>query len=158
MRVIGVDPGSRVTGFGVLELTGSTYRVVDSGTLEPKDEALADRVTRIHLAFETLLALHQPDAVALEDVFYEKNVASVIKLAYARAAIFIAARSHDVPVFDYSASQIKKALVGKGQATKEQVYQMVRVLTGVGDVRRLDQSDAIAVAVCHAHHLGAFSR
>lgn len=158
MRVIGVDPGSRITGFGVLEITGSSYRVIDSGTIEPTDDVVTDRVTRIHLAVESLLDLHEPQALALEDVFYEKNVQSVIKLAYARAAVFIAARQRDIPVFDYSASQIKKALVGKGQATKQQVHQMVTLLTGVGAVRRLDQSDAIAVAVCHAHHLGAFSR
>lgn len=158
MRVIGVDPGSRITGFGVLEITGSTYRVIDSGTIEPTDDDLADRVTRIHLAVETLLDLHQPAAMALEDVFYEKNVQSTIKLAYARAGVFIAARKRDLPVFDYTPVQIKKALVGKGQATKEQVAEMVRVLTGVGGLKRLDQSDAIAVAVCHAHHLGAFTR
>jgi crossover junction endodeoxyribonuclease RuvC len=158
VRVIGVDPGSRITGFGVLEITGSTYRVIDSGTIEPTDDDLADRVTRIHLAVETLLDLHQPAAMALEDVFYEKNVQSTIKLAYARAGVFIAARKRDLPVFDYTPVQIKKALVGKGQATKEQVAEMVRVLTGVGGLKRLDQSDAIAVAVCHAHHLGAFTR
>ncbi len=158
VRVIGIDPGSRVTGFGVLEMTGSRYQLVDSGTIEPPDEPLADRVTRLHLAVESLLELHQPAAMALEDVFYEKNVQSTIKLAYARAGVFIAARQRDIPVFDYTPVQIKKAVVGKGQASKEQVAAMVRTLTGIGDVPRLDQTDAIAVAICHAHHLGAFHR
>ena len=158
MRVIGIDPGSRVTGFGVLEVSGSRYQVIDSGTIEPPDEPLADRVTRLHLAIESLLDLHRPAAMALEDVFYEKNVQSTIKLAYARAGIFIAARQRDIPVFDYTPVQIKKAVVGKGQATKQQVAAMVLALTGVGNARRLDQSDAIAVAICHVHHLGAFLR
>lgn len=158
MRVIGVDPGSRITGFGVLEIAGASYRIIDSGTIEPTDDVVADRVARIHLAIESLLDLHTPAALAIEDVFFEKNVRSAIKLAYARAAVFIAARCRDIPVFDYSPTQIKKALVGKGQASKEQVQHMVHVLTGLGEVRRLDQSDAIAVAICHAHHLGAFSR
>lgn len=152
MRVIGFDPGSRVTGWAVLEIGDSTYRLVSSGVFNPKDEDLTDRIAVIHSAALELIDTHSPIAVAIEDVFYEKNVKSTIKLAYARAGLMIAARLRSVPIVDYSPAVVKKTLVGTGRATKEQVHQMVHVLTGHEEAMRSDESDAVAIAICFAHH------
>jgi len=155
--VVGIDPGSRVTGYGILEVQGNRYRLLDSGIIKPPSDDIADRVTEIHARLGQLFELYQPAGVAIEDVFYEKNVQSTIKLAYARAAALIAARSRGIALYAYTPAQIKQTLVGNGRATKEQVAHMVGLLTGRREARPADESDAIAVAVCHAHH-GALAR
>ncbi len=152
VRVIGFDPGSRITGWAVLEIAESTYRLVASGIFRPREAELYDRVTAIHRDALALIDAHTPIAVAIEDVFYEKNVKSTIKLAYARSGLMIAARLRDVPIVDFSPSVVKKTLVGTGRATKDQVHQMVRVLTGHEAAMTSDESDAVAIAICFAHH------
>ena len=152
MRVLGIDPGSRITGYAVLEMKGSAYVLVSSGVVKPKATELVDRVTLIHQAVIELIVQHQPTAVAVEDVFYEKYVQSTIKLAYARAGVLIAACLHGLPVIDYSPMDVKKTLVGHGRATKDQVREMVRLLTGHTARMTADESDAVAIAICHAHH------
>jgi crossover junction endodeoxyribonuclease RuvC len=139
-------------GWAVLDVQGSTYRLAGSGVVKPAEAGIVDRVTAIYGAVEALLDEWRPDCLAIEDVFYEKNVQSAIKLAYARAAVFIAVRRRGLAVYEYSPAEVKKTLVGNGRAEKEQVAYMVRVLTGVSKPMAPDESDAVGLAVCHAHH------
>ena len=158
VRVLGLDPGSRHTGFGVLECRGGQLTLLAQGCL---DVSAAAPAARLRLIFEGLAALfgeHGPGEVAVERVFVSRNVDSALKLGQARGAALCAVPG-GVPVFEYAPRAIKLALVGSGSAEKFQVAHMVRVLLGVQGPLSADAADALAVAVCHAHarRLGALA-
>lgn len=150
VRILGLDPGSRRTGFGVVECRDGQLTLLAQGCL---DVSTAQPVTRLRLIFEGLAALfgeHTPGEVAVERVFVSRNVDSALKLGQARGAALCAVPG-GVPVFEYAPRAIKLALVGSGGAEKFQVAHMVRVLLGVPGPLTADAADALAVAVCHAH-------
>lgn len=150
VRILGLDPGSRRTGFGVVECLDGQLTLLAQGCL---DVSTAQPVTRLRLIFEGLAALfgeHTPGEVAVERVFVSRNVDSALKLGQARGAALCAVPG-GVPVFEYAPRAIKLALVGSGGAEKFQVAHMVRVLLGVPGPLTADAADALAVAVCHAH-------
>ena len=154
MRVLGIDPGSHVTGWGVVEAVGSRMLHVASGVIRAPHEALVARLLAIADALDALLAEHQPQAVSVETVFHSVNAQSAIKLGQARGAALLCAGRFGAPVFEYTAGQIKQAVTGRGRAEKAQVQTMIRLLLGLSEAMPFDASDALAAAMCHAQMHG----
>ncbi len=150
-RILGIDPGSRLTGFGVLDFTGDTPVYVASGTVRSPDGAFADRLRQIFESVSAIVADYQPDAVVIESVFMHKNAASALKLGHARSAALCATFEHDVEVFEYAPRAIKQAVVGSGAATKEQVQHMVVSILKLASAPAPDAADALAAALCHGN-------
>lgn len=152
MRILGIDPGSRVTGYGIIDSDGRHSRHVFSGCICTQSKIFPQRLGEIFAGIQLLVKEHAPEEVAVEQVFMASNAASALKLGHARGAAVTAAVMADLPVFEYSPRAVKQALVGTGAAEKEQVQHMIRLLLGVRQARMsLDESDALAVALCHAH-------
>lgn len=153
VRVLGVDPGSDTTGYGVIDSDGRRYVLVEyAGIRGPKHLSFPQRLLAISRKLEEVIERLSPQACAVEDTFYAVNVKSALKLGQARGAVLVAAARAGVEVFEYSPLEIKSALVGYGRAEKQQVQEMVRVLLGMKDVPEpLDASDALAVAICHVN-------
>jgi crossover junction endodeoxyribonuclease RuvC len=151
VRILGVDPGLRVTGFGVLEREGQRLRYVASGVVRTPDATLPERLKAILDALGAVIAEHVPDQVAIEKVFVNVNPESTLALGQARGAAICAAVSRDLPVAEYTALQVKQAVVGNGHAAKEQVQEMVRRLLALPTDPAADAADALACAICHAH-------
>jgi crossover junction endodeoxyribonuclease RuvC len=151
-RILGIDPGLRITGFGVLDKAGNELSYVTSGCIKttPQGE-LAVRLKAILDGLAEVIALHHPDQVALEKVFVNKNPQSTLLLGQARGTAICAAVMQALPVSEYTALQIKQAVVGNGHAAKEQVQAMVRRLLRLGGDPSPDAADALACAICHAH-------
>jgi crossover junction endodeoxyribonuclease RuvC len=153
--VMGIDPGVASTGFGVVRVCGGHMSAVDGGVIEaPPGEPLETRLAQIHDELEQLVAWHSPAAVALEDLYFGKNVRSAIAVGQARGVAMLAAARHQVPCFDYTPQAVKMAVCGSGAAGKRQVQQMVGSLLGLPRPPESDHAaDALAVAICHsAHH------
>ena len=150
LRILGLDPGSRRTGFGVIECRGSELVAVAHGCLNVASATPAARLRLIFEGLKALLAEHAPGEVAVERVFVSRNADSALKLGQARGAALCAIPA-DVPVFEYAPRAVKLALVGSGAAEKFQVAQMIRTLLSLGERPAADAADALAVAVCHAH-------
>jgi crossover junction endodeoxyribonuclease RuvC len=151
LRILGIDPGSRATGYGVIDSDGRHSRPVHSGCIRTGSKAFADRLGEIFTGIQAVVAEYAPDEVAVEQVFMASNAASALKLGQARGAAISAAVVAGLPVFEYTPRAVKQALVGTGGAEKEQVQHMIRVLLGLRGRMGLDESDALAVALCHAH-------
>jgi crossover junction endodeoxyribonuclease RuvC len=149
IRILGIDPGSRVTGFGLIELEGSLTRPLEWGGIRTNGEHF-DRLRDIFDRLRALVERFEPDEIAIERVFMHRNADSALKLGQARAAALCATFASAVPIHEYAARQIKKALVGNGGADKEQVQHMVRLVLGIGGSLEADAADALAAAVCHA--------
>jgi crossover junction endodeoxyribonuclease RuvC len=152
MRILGVDCGSRVTGYGVIETGTDRYRYVDCGAIRTKaSDSLALRLQSIHAGLLEIIRDHTPDVAAFESIFHAANVQSALKLGHARGVSMLAAAQAGLPVYEYSALQVKSAVTGYGRAEKAQVQQMVRSLLRLVEVPEPhDASDALAVAICHA--------
>jgi crossover junction endodeoxyribonuclease RuvC len=159
VRILGVDPGSRRTGFGVIECRGADYVHVAHGCLNVGDAVMAERLRLIFDGLQALIGEHQPAEVAVERVFVNRNVQSALKLGQARGAALCAV-PRGLPVFEYAPRAIKLALVGSGAAEKSQVAHMISTLLRLPGRIGPDASDALAVAVCHAHsrHLHALGQ
>ena len=153
MRVLGIDTGSRVTGYGVIEIDGADCVFVDCGVIRVKPaDALALRLRVIHERVVEVIQELRPDAAAIESVFHSANVQSALKLGHARGVCIHAAAAANLPVYEYSPAEVKCAVTGYGRAEKPQVQQMVRALLKLVDwPNSYDASDALAVAICHAH-------
>ena len=151
--VLGIDPGTIVTGFGVVEQDEGSMRVLAWGCVKNSSKSpLAERLNRIHAETVRLIELHRPDEVAVENVFQSKNVKSALKLGHARGVTLLAAAQAQLPIFEYAPREVKQSVVGTGSATKQQVASMVDRLLNLGGKKLLeDESDAVAVAVCHLH-------
>jgi crossover junction endodeoxyribonuclease RuvC len=161
MRILGVDPGSVTTGFGVIEYDRGRLALVEQGAINTKRGAeLADRLHQIHEELLAVIARTAPAAAAIETPFAGPNVKSLIQLSHARGVILLAVRSARVEVFEYSPRSVKSAVVGYGAAEKEQVAKMVRMLLpGCASlVMSADAADALAIAICHAHTTGTNAR
>lgn len=155
MIILGIDPGSVVTGYGYVEASRRP-RLVEAGCIRPiANVPFERRLLDIHERFEELVLRRRPDAVAVEAAFYGANVQTLMKMCHARGTILTALARAGVAFFEYAPREVKKAVVGNGNASKEQVQFMVeKVLGPVGDDAPLDVTDAIAVALCHAHRHG----
>lgn len=161
MRILGIDPGSVSTGFGVIDYERGRLTLVDQGSINTKRGAdLADRLAHIHDGLRAVIARTQPVAAAIETPFAGHNVKSLIQLSHARGVILLAARSANLEVFEYAPRSVKSAVVGYGAAEKEQVAKMVRILLpGCATLKMsADASDALAIAICHAHTAGTTAR
>lgn len=153
MRVLGIDPGSRLTGFGVVNILSSgkiTY--IASGCVRVPAGNLADRLKVIYDGVVEVIDAYRPEVMAVEKVFMAKNADSALKLGQARAAAIMAGVNHTLPVAEYTALQIKQALVGRGHAQKDQVKHMVKALLNLSGNPQADAADALACAICHGHH------
>jgi crossover junction endodeoxyribonuclease RuvC len=152
-RILGIDPGSQITGFGVLEVHGHRTTAVDWGSIRAEG-AHAERLREIFQALGRLVRELEPDEIAIERVFLHRNADSALKLGQARAAAICATFEANVPIYEYSARQIKQAVVGRGGADKEQVQHMVQLILGIQVRAAADAADALAAAICHAHQRG----
>ena len=163
-RILGIDPGSRLTGFGVLDFRGASPSYVTSGTVKSAGGGFADRLRQIFDAVNSIVDEYQPDIVAIESVFMHRNASSALKLGHARAAALCATFGHDLEVYEYAPREIKQAVVGTGAATKEQVQHMVVSILKLDGTPSADAADALATALCHgaqrrlAARLGSRSR
>ncbi|PIE59563.1 MAG: crossover junction endodeoxyribonuclease RuvC [Desulfobulbus propionicus] len=154
VRILGIDPGSRSTGYGIIEASGSEVGFVACGTIRTTCEAqLPGRLTIIFNGLCEVILAHKPQIAAVEEVFVDRNPRSALKLGQARGAAIVAATQHLLPVFDYSARKVKQAVSGYGQAGKDQVQHMVSVLLDLEKKPSTDAADALAVALCHAQHM-----
>ncbi len=152
LRILGVDPGSNVTGYGVVELRAGRASHIASGCLRVKGENLAARLGMIFNGLSQVIDTYQPQAAAVEQVFMARNPDSALKLGQARGAAISAVVTRSVPVSEYSARQIKLAVVGRGNAAKQQVQHMVVALLNLQAAPPADAADALATALCHAYH------
>ncbi len=150
-RILGIDPGSRLTGFGVLDFVGDAPSYVTSGTVRSVDGGFADRLRQIFVSISGIVAEFSPDIVAIESVFMHKNAGSALKLGHARSAALCATFEHDCEVFEYAPREIKLAVVGTGSATKEQVQHMVVSILQLDGRPAPDAADALAAALCHGN-------
>lgn len=158
MRLIGLDPGLRVTGWGVLDADGNRLRHVAHGVVRPPvNRPMGERLAALFAAITAVIMDHRPDAAALEETFANRNPLSSLKLGQARGVVLLAPAQAGLPIAEYSATAVKKSLVGVGHADKAQVAAMVRRLLP-GATPTADAADALAVAICHAHHRSTLGR
>jgi crossover junction endodeoxyribonuclease RuvC len=153
MLVLGIDPGTAITGYGLVEGEGDTLTLVAYGAITtPPDWPLPERLQHIYQELAALIEDGQPTAVAVEELFFSKNVRTALSVGQARGVVLLAAANAGLPIHEYTPLQVKQAIVGYGRATKDQVQQMVRMLLGLDSVPQPDDAaDAIAVAICHIH-------
>jgi len=155
MRILGIDPGSRITGYGVIRKEGNRLVHLDNGAIFTDSATdFPGRLLQIFTGISDIISHYSPDVVAIEDIFFANNVQSALKLGQARGAAIVAGVNSGLPVNEYTALQVKQAVVGHGRAAKEQVQQMVKVLLGLPEIAQADASDALAVAICHANSAG----
>lgn len=159
MKIFGIDPGSDCTGYGCIEHDGARHRLVTCGAIAtPPRATFPEKLRTIHDGLAALLAECHPECVAIENLFYARNVRSALKLGHARGVAVLAATEAGLPVVEYTPTQIKRAVVGYGRADKRQVQQMIKLLLGLDAVPAPhDVADALAVALCHGHSAGPTS-
>ena len=161
MRILGVDPGSITTGFGVVDYERGRLQLVEQGSIStPRGAELPERLVRIHVVMREVIVRVVPEAIAVESPFAGQNVKSLVQLAHARGVILLAAQEAQIAIFEYAPRSVKNAVVGYGAAEKEQVAKMVRMLLpGCATLKMsADASDALAIAICHAHTAGTNAR
>jgi crossover junction endodeoxyribonuclease RuvC len=155
MRVLGIDPGSRITGYGIIDSVGNRLIHLDNGAIFTDTKGdFPSRLYTIYRELTGIIERYQPEAMAVENIFFGKSVQSALKLGQARGAAIVAGVNAGLPVFEYSALQVKQAVVGHGKSAKVQVQQMLKALLNLPEIAQEDASDALAVAVCHAHSRG----
>lgn len=154
MLILGVDPGTRVTGYGLIRINGKDYETVDFGCIRPPLKLIAhERYLAIFEALEHLLEKYNPEAVAVETQFFHKNAQSAMKLGMARCAVILAALKRGIKVYEYAPKKAKLAVVGHGGAGKFQVQKMIQVILKLKEIPEPeDAADALALAICHAHN------
>ncbi len=156
IRLLGIDPGLRFTGWGLIEVEGSRLRHLADGVLATdSDMAVPDRLCALHQGLTALIALHLPAEAAVEETYVNRNGAATLKLGYARGVALLVPALAGIPVHEYGAKTVKMSVVGTGGADKVQVADMVRRLLPGAAMKRADAADALAVAICHAHHRGS---
>ena len=159
MLILGIDPGSRITGYGVLDVSLATPRYVASGCVRIQSGELSQKLAQIYAGISELIAVHCPAEFAIEQVFMAKNPDSALKLGQARGTAIVCAANHGLPVSEYGPRQIKQAVTGTGAAGKAQVQHMVTAILGLSATPQADAADALAIALTHAHaRLGLVQR
>jgi len=149
-RIIGIDPGSRITGYGIIDSDGRNVHYIASGCIRTADENIPGRLRTIFEGIQELLDGYHPDEMAIEKVFMHRNADSALKLGQARGAAISAVVVQNLGVSEYTPNEIKQAVVGKGHADKTQVQHMIRILLNLNGMPQVDAADALAVAYCHA--------
>ena len=159
MRILGIDPGSRITGYGVITARGHELGFIACGTIRTGGEAdFSRRLLTIFRDLCEVIETHQPEVAAVEDIFISSNPRSALKLGHARGAAVVAAQHSGLSIVDYTPRRVKQCVAGYGQAEKSQVQSMVRTLLALDSTPSQDAADALAVAICHAHHAAAGGR
>ncbi len=162
-RILGVDPGSRLMGYGLVDLYGKEIRHVAHGTLKIAATTgkatipLEDRLLLIYQRLSEVIETHRPDALSIEKVFFAKNAVSALKLGQARGAAILTAKIHGLCVVEYASTEVKSTIVGHGRAEKEQVARMLEMILGKQEFSTFDASDGLALALCHARVYGSHS-
>jgi crossover junction endodeoxyribonuclease RuvC len=154
--ILGIDPGSRITGYGVINFDGGRYRYIDSGCIRIQEGPLSERLHQIDEGIAAIIGHHQPELGSIEQVFMHQNPGSALKLGQARGVAIASMARFSLPVAEYSARQIKQAVVGYGAAAKDQVQHMVCQLLSLEGTPQADAADGLAIAICHAHSLQGF--
>lgn len=153
VRIIGIDPGLRRCGWGVIDTLGNRLSFVASGTITPRvDDDLARRLAELHRGLVDLLNEFRPDEAAVEETFVSAGARSALQLGQARGVALMTPASLGLPVGEYAANLVKKSIVGAGHADKTQIQTMVKILLPTADFKGADAADALAIAICHAHH------
>jgi len=156
--ILGIDPGSRITGYGLIRLSGQRLSYVGSGCIRMSGDDLPEKLKQIYDGVSEIITQYQPQLFAIERVFMARNADSALKLGQARGSAIVAAVNHRLPVAEYAAREIKQAVVGKGGADKVQIQHMVTTLLQLPGKPQADAADALAVAMCHAHTLQSLVR
>jgi crossover junction endodeoxyribonuclease RuvC len=152
IRILGIDPGLRKCGWGVIEILGSKLTFVSCGSVDPPEKLpLAERLRAIHDGLAKVVEAQRPDEAAIEETFVNKDARATLKLGAARGVAMLVPALADVPVAEYAPNQVKKTVVGAGHAEKQQIRMMIGVLLPKADPRTEDAADALAIAICHAH-------
>lgn len=155
IRILGIDPGSLITGYGVIEMQSNRLVYITNGCIRTQGDDLAGKLHDIFRAVDELVTQYTPHEVAIESVFVSRNVSSALKLGQARGSAITAVALRHLPVIEYTPSEIKKAVVGRGNATKLQVQHMIKALLNLKEKQQADAADALAVAICHGHSRSA---
>lgn len=157
MIILGIDPGYAIVGYGVIEYRNSHYTTLDYGAVTTEAKTVfSDRLAKIYDGITEIIEKWNPEAVSLEELFFNSNTKTAIDVAQARGVILLAAKKSGVPVFEYTPLQVKQSVVGYGRAEKKQVMEMTKMLLGLAKVPKPDDTaDALAVAICHAHSSGS---
>lgn len=152
MIILGIDPGTRITGYGVIRYSNNSFLKVASGSINlPSDKPIPYRLEIIYSELGKIIKRHKPDEFAIETAFYGKNVQSAMKIGYARGVSILCALHNNIPTSEYSPREVKKSVVGKGSASKDQVLYMIKTLLNIKSEKiKVDESDALAIALCHA--------
>ena len=159
MRLLGLDPGLRATGWGVIDVDGNRLRHVAHGTVRTADGgALAARLLELHNGLRAIIERYRPDTAAVEETFVNRNASSTLKLGQARGVVLLGPALAGVPIHEYAANLVKKSVVGTGHADKQQIVAMVGHLLPGSTATDTDAADALAVAICHAHHAATRER
>ncbi len=155
MIILGIDPGTAIVGYGVIESEGSRISLVDYGVITTKAHTpLPERLLRVHQGIEELIRLFHPDCMAVESLFFNKNTRTALAVGQARGVILLAAEESKLPVAEYTPLQVKQAIVGYGRAEKQQVQYMVQTFLHMRELPKPDDAaDALAIAICHSHSM-----
>ena len=152
MRILGVDPGTLRTGAGIIESAGSSYKLIHFEVIRSSPKhSISQRLFHIHKSLIAIISAHQPKVLALESVFFGKDVQAMVKIGEARACAMLAAFAQSIDVIEYPPARVKQSVSGNGRATKEQVQHMVKILLNLKELPAEDGADALAVAICHFH-------
>jgi len=152
-KILGIDPGSRYTGYGVIECHGKKPRYLASGCIKVTGATLAEKLQCIYLGISQIVGMYEPRESAIEQIFLARNPDSALKLGQARGVAILAIAEQSLPIAEYSARSVKQSVVGKGNASKEQVQHMVRSILQLSAIPQTDAADALAIALCHLHTL-----
>lgn len=158
MRIIGIDPGFAITGFGILDYTGNKFSIVDVGVVTTAAGLeLSNRLLTLYNGLEELIEKYKPEVMAVEELFFNTNVKTAIKVGHGRGVALLTAAKAGIEVYEYTPLQVKQAVVGYGRAKKDQVQQMVKILLNLEKIPKPDDAaDALAIAICHAHSSGMY--
>ena len=151
IRILGIDPGSQITGYGIIDMDGNHAAHIAHGAIQVKGKELPDKLRTIFEKITGIVEQYKPDEMSIEKVFMHRNADSALKLGQARGSAITACTMKDIKVFEYTANQVKQATVGKGHAAKQQVQHMVKILLCLKEIPQADAGDALAIALCHGH-------
>ncbi len=153
MVILGVDPGTAITGFGIIKYLGQRFELVDYGCIRTASgQPLGERLLTIENRLSGLISAHNPQFMAVEELFFNRNTSTALTVGHARGVILLTAARNGLPIFEYTPLQVKQAVVGYGRADKNQIQQMVKLILGMERLPSPDDAaDALAIAICHAH-------